>query len=126
MTSSKARHNTLSLLRRRDREKAIEELDAALMESDKIASDLDSIESTIAALNTHLGAAQISGKATGRDLQMCLEGRRHTRHELKRYLAKEQEVRNIALSASERVARAKEAVAKAQKALRALEKDESG
>jgi hypothetical protein len=125
MTSSKTRHNTLSLLRRRDRENALEELDAALMESDKIASDLDSIESTITALNTHLGDAQISGKATGRDLQMCLEGRQHTRYELKRYLAKEQEVRNIALSASERVARAKEAVAKAQKALRALEKDES-
>jgi hypothetical protein len=125
MISSKSRHSTLSLLRRRDREKALEELDAALTESDKIASDLDSIESTIAALNTRLGNAQLSGKTTGRDLQRCLEGRRQTRHELKIYRSREQEMRTITLSASERVARAKEAVAKAQRALRALETDES-
>ena len=54
---------------------------------------------------------------------MCADNRELAKRELSEYRSKKRALRETAEKATERVARARDAVAKAQKALAALDKD---
>lgn len=125
MTSPPPRRKSLSLIRRKDRADALKELDAALEESGRIAADLDTIGDTISALSARIEQAALSGKTTGAGLQMRFDNQHLARSVIEEQQLIAAELRESATNASTRVERAKDAVAKAHKALAALEKDEN-
>ncbi len=121
--SSPRRHASLLLLRRRDRENAIEALDEAVRESERIAAALEDIRSAISALGRRLDEAHFKGPSSGAALRMCMDNRRRIQRERRGCEEKERSLRRDEREAALRLGDARDAVAEAQKALTALEKE---
>jgi chromosome segregation ATPase len=122
MTTKKSRYKALSLLRRRDRAKALKEMDDVLKESEKIASDLDTIQSAINRLNECIEKPTADGPVSAAMLRIQMDDRRVKKRALQTARSREEALKETAKEASLKIDAAKDAVAKAQKALAALEK----
>ena len=124
-TTKESRSRSLKSLRQKERAEAIEDLDEALTTAKQVAVEQEINRARAAEVSERLALPVADGSTSAGRVARALDDRRRWTRALDGYRQTDRTLARAAERASEEVDAARERLAKAQKALRLLEKDDS-